>query len=110
MARASGVRFAFDAGNLPILPGALDLTVAGVETGGAAHNRRFVADALTVNDGVLAELVTLAHDPQTSGGLLAAVPPDHVKAATAALDNRGVEHWWVGTVEAAPAGALELRA
>jgi selenide,water dikinase len=110
MARASRVRFAFDAGDLPILPGALDLAVAGVETGGAAHNRRFVATALTVDDGVPSELVTLAHDPQTSGGLLAAVPPDRVEAVAGALDERGVEHWWVGTVETAPTGALELRA
>jgi selenide,water dikinase len=110
MARASGARFAFDAGALPILPGALELAASGVETGGAAHNRRFVADALTVNDGVLTELVTLAHDPQTSGGLLAAVPPDRVERVTAALVERGVEHWWVGTVESAPKGALELSA
>ena len=42
MARASGVRLAFDAASLPALPGALDLARDGVETGGAAHNRRFV--------------------------------------------------------------------
>ncbi len=78
MARASGTRFVFDAAALPALPGALELAAAGVETGGAAHNRRFVAGSLDVGAGVPAELVTLAHDPQTSGGLLAAVPPDRV--------------------------------
>ena len=50
----------------------------GVETGGAGHNRRFTAPALTVADGVAAELVALAHDPQTSGGLLAAIDPGAV--------------------------------
>ena len=48
MARASGTRFVFDAAALPALPGAIELAAAGVETGGAAHNRRFVAPALTV--------------------------------------------------------------
>ena len=43
MARASGTRFVFEAAALPALDGALDLAAAGVETGGAAHNRRFVA-------------------------------------------------------------------
>ena len=43
MARASGVRFVFEAAAMPRLDGALDLALAGVETGGAAHNRRFVA-------------------------------------------------------------------
>ena len=45
MARASGTRFVFDAAALPALDGALDLARAGVETGGAAHNRRFVLPA-----------------------------------------------------------------
>ncbi|HET7182604.1 MAG TPA: selenide, water dikinase SelD, partial [Candidatus Limnocylindrales bacterium] len=80
MARASGTTFAFDAGKLPALDGAVALAQAGVETGGAAHNRRFVAPSLSVADGVAPELVTLAHDPQTSGGLLAAIPRDAVKA------------------------------
>ena len=110
MARASGVRFTFEAASLPVLGGALDLAAAGVETGGAAHNRRFVADALTVADGVSPELVTLAHDPQTSGGLLAAIPPDRLDAVEAGLDRRGVEHWWIGSVEgdAAATGTVAL--
>jgi selenide,water dikinase len=99
MARASNVLLAFDAAALPALDGALDLALAGVETGGAAHNRRFTAPALTVDSGVSAELVTLAHDPQTSGGLLAAVAPSAVDAIEADLSAAGVESWRIGTVE-----------
>ena len=73
MARASGTRFVFEAAGLPALPGALDLAAAGVETDGASHNRRYVAGSLDVAAGVPGERITLAHDPQTSGGLLAAV-------------------------------------
>ena len=105
MARASGTRFTFEAASLPALAGALELAAAGVETGGAAHNRRFVAGALAVADGVTPELVTLAHDPQTSGGLLAAIPPDRVDAVEAALAARGVEHRWIGSVAADPTNA-----
>ena len=71
-----GTRFVFEAENLPALQGALDLAGAGVETGGAVHNRRFVLPMLTTAEGVAAHLVTLAHDPQTSGGLLAAIPAE----------------------------------
>ena len=39
MARGSRTRFVFDVSSLPALPGALDLAMAGVETGGAANNR-----------------------------------------------------------------------
>jgi selenide,water dikinase len=99
MARASGTRFVFDAARLPELPGTLDLARAGVETGGAAHNRRFVLPALSTLDGLAAELVTLAHDPQTSGGLLAAIPVDKLASVEAALDAAGVEAWRVGRVE-----------
>jgi selenide,water dikinase len=99
MARASATRFAFEAAALPALPGALELASAGVETDGAAHNRRYVAPALSIADGVPPELVALAHDPQTSGGLLAAVVPERIDAIESALDGAGVAHWRVGRVK-----------
>ncbi len=99
MARASGVRLALDAAALPALDGSLALARAGVETGGAAHNRRFTGPSLVVGEGVAAELVTLAHDPQTSGGLLAAVPASGVEGVEADLAAAGVSSWRVGTVE-----------
>jgi selenide,water dikinase len=99
MARASGTRFTFDASMLPALDGARALATAGIETGGAAHNRRFVAPALEVGAGVPPDLVTLAHDPQTSGGLLAAIPEASIGPVEAALDAAGVELWRVGRVE-----------
>ena len=101
MARGSGTRFVFDAASLPALEGALELAVAGVETGGAAHNRRFVAPALSVGAGVDQAVVTLAHDPQTSGGLLAAVPQEQVLAVEDALRGEGVATWIIGRVEQA---------
>jgi selenide,water dikinase len=104
MARASGARFVFESTTLPALNGALDLARAGVETGGAAHNRRFVAPALTLGEDVGSELVTLAHDPQTSGGLLAAVAQTRIEDVEASLDARSVPHWRVGHVEPGAGG------
>ena len=96
-----------------MLPGALALAADGVETGGAIHNRRFVAGSVTVGSGVSGELVTLAHDPQTSGGLLAAIPPGDVARVAGAMEAAGVEHWWIGEIAEAGAsaagGAVELR-
>jgi selenide, water dikinase len=106
MARASGASVVFDAAALPALEGALDLARAGVETGGAGHNRRFTAPALSVARDVAPEVVTLAHDPQTSGGLLAALPAADVDAVVADLAGAGVEAWRVGTVEAGEGVAL----
>ena len=106
MARASGARLVFDAAALPALGGALDAARAGVETGGAAHNRRFTAPALAVASGVAREIVTLAHDPQTSGGLLAAVTPAELDAVEADLARSGVPFWRVGVVEALAEGEV----
>ena len=47
------------------------------------------------------DVVALAHDPQTSGGLLAAIAPDKLDAVVAALEARGVPNWNVGQVETA---------
>jgi selenophosphate synthase len=61
-----------------------------------------VAPALEIGPGVAAEFVTLAHDPQTNGGLLAAVQPRDIEALEGALDAAGVTHWRVGRVEPDP--------
>ncbi|MBM4408840.1 MAG: selenide, water dikinase SelD [Chloroflexi bacterium] len=106
MAHASGTRFAFDAAGLPALDGALNLARDGVETGGAAHNRRFTAPHLTVAAGVAPERVTLAHDPQTSGGLLAAVPGERLAAVLADLERSHVGAHVVGRVERGAGVAL----
>ncbi|MGZ9276330.1 MAG: selenide, water dikinase SelD [Candidatus Limnocylindrales bacterium] len=106
MARASGARFVFEATALPALAGALELAAAGVETGGAAHNRRFVAPALSVAAGLDPALVTIAHDPQTSGGLLAAIPADRLPDVRTDLQRAGVDAWVVGQVKAGSGLAL----
>jgi selenide,water dikinase len=107
MARASGARLVFEAAALPALPGALELAAAGVETGGAAHNRRYVGPVLDVTRDIGAEAVALAHDPQTSGGLLAAVSRPALAAVERDLAGAGVVAWRVGRVEAGePAVAL----
>ena len=83
MADRSGVRLEVDADALPLYPGALEAAEAGVRTGGDARNRAHLAGRVTVAPGVPAALEALAYDPQTSGGLLAAVPP----AAAGALGD-----------------------
>jgi selenide,water dikinase len=109
MARASGTRFVFDAAALPALDGALDLARAGVETTGAAHNRRYVLPALTLRLDLSPEFVVLAHDPQTSGGLLAAIDPSIVDRVRRGLVAAEVDHWLIGRVEStdSPGVALE---
>jgi selenide,water dikinase len=99
MARASRTTFVFEAAGLPALDGAFALAAAGIETSGAAHNRRFVRASVAIGAAVTPEQVVLAHDPQTSGGLLAAIPPGSLDAVSRGLTAAGVDHWIVGRVE-----------
>lgn len=98
MARGSRTLFDFEAASLPALDGALELARARVETGGAKHNRRFVAPALQVGPEVSPESLTLAHDPQTSGGLLAAVSEDTAADVIRQLADAGIFATSVGRV------------
>jgi selenide, water dikinase len=108
MARASSTRFVFEVRALPALDGALELARGGIETTGAAHNRRFARSALVVGDDVPPELVVLAHDPQTSGGLLAAVASSDAPAIVRDLAANGVAAWTIGHVEGTAAPAIAL--
>ncbi|MDQ3979832.1 MAG: selenide, water dikinase SelD [Actinomycetota bacterium] len=73
MAERSGVRLDIDSAALPLYPGALAAAERGVRTGGDARNRGHLESRVTVGSASPA-LEALTYDPQTSGGLLAAVP------------------------------------
>jgi selenide,water dikinase len=74
IARASGVTLRMDGRALPELPGARALWESGVRTGGAERNELFVSPLADWSSARPMD-VALALDPQTSGGLLVAVPP-----------------------------------
>ncbi|MGI9022595.1 MAG: selenide, water dikinase SelD [Acidimicrobiales bacterium] len=74
MAERSGATLELDARALPLYPGALVAAENGVRTGGDPRNRSHLEGK--VKCAVDAALEALAYDPQTSGGLLAAVDPD----------------------------------
>jgi selenide,water dikinase len=98
-AAGASVCFVIDSSSLPTLPGALAIARAGVQTDGALHNRRSFREQLTIEPGVPPGLEALAFDPQTSGGLLAAVPVVGSADVGTALAAAGVPHAWIGEVE-----------
>jgi selenide, water dikinase len=94
VARASGVTLRFKARLLPELPGARAFWRAGIRTGGAERNASFVAPLAEWSRADPSD-VALALDPQTSGGLLLAVPSsvvgDYLSAVPAAVVVGSVE-------------------
>lgn len=104
MAEASAVGLRFFASRVPTLPGALAVAERYIP-GGLYENKKFVAPHLKVAPDVGAAMLNLLHDPQTSGGLLIALPADRARALAAEL---GPPAAVVGEAFAAPAPTLEV--
>ena len=100
MAERSAVRVVVDTAGLVTYPGALEAANEGTRTGGDPRNRDYLAGHL--DSAAPAGPEAICFDPQTSGGLLAAVDP----AAVDTLIDAGF--WRVGTIESGEP-ALVLR-
>jgi selenide,water dikinase len=106
-ASRSGVRIVFDAGALPVLAGALEVARAGERTGGDSRNREFAGAHVDVESGVSEEILALAWDPQTSGGLLVSVPHERGAVLEATFRAAGLFIARIGSVE--DGSGVELR-
>lgn len=84
IAERSAVGLEIDATAVPCLPGALNAAARGVRTSAHLHAAQRADVRLCYAPGVDAALRVLLQDPQTSGGLLAAVAPADVTALRAA--------------------------
>jgi selenide, water dikinase len=121
MAQASRVQLRIRASAVPLFDGALDYVKAKQVPGGTGRNRTYLlstydpahaeheaahptgpqsAVRVRTEGNVRPDMMALLFDPQTSGGLLAALPPDRVDDVHAALDEQGVGCWEIGEVQA----------
>jgi selenide,water dikinase len=103
VARASGCAIEIDLARVPALDGALELIAENIP-GGARTNLAYFREYVTASGD--AQRINLLYDPQTSGGLLVAVPSSRVDSAHAALTSRGVSVWNIGRVTAGPPRVL----
>jgi selenide, water dikinase len=92
------VSFDIDHSAFDYFPGALEAAREGHLSGGLKNNRAFIGDCAAFGASVASEYQDLLFDPQTSGGLLAAIAPDSADAALAALQRHGVTGRCVGRV------------
>lgn len=88
MTRASGLSARIDLAALPLLPGAWMLAQAGYRSSLTAQNE-LLKDALASEAALTDPELALLFDPQTSGGLLAAVAAQDADACLAALHDAG---------------------
>ena len=89
MLRRGGLRARLQLGALPVLPGACELSAQGVRSSLHRQNERLIP-AITVTDrDANPDRYPLLFDPQTSGGLLLALPAAEAPACVAALCAAG---------------------
>ena len=108
MARGSGVTIRLYSQRLPLLPGALEFAEMGIIPAGAYRNLDYVKPRLTVAESVQQARVDLISDPQTSGGLLVALPMEDAGALLAALRERDPDSAIIGAVVAQTEHTLEI--
>ncbi|HTS20859.1 MAG TPA: selenide, water dikinase SelD [Casimicrobiaceae bacterium] len=92
MCRASGVGAALSFERIPLHPGALELARAGFVTGASGRNWASYGGEVALEASIDEARRALLTDPQTSGGLLAAVSPDAVPSVLAVFRDQGFAH------------------
>jgi selenide,water dikinase len=90
MARASHRMLTLRMDRLPVMREALEMYRRGVNTGVNPHNRRMVQNYLQMDGDWPPWQQEIIFDPQTSGGLLAAVAGETADALVEALRASGV--------------------
>jgi selenide, water dikinase len=106
MAHASGVTLEIEYNRLHILPGVAEYARAGIRTGGANANREYLKDKVSFASGLDLVVGDIVFDPQTSGGMLMALPPDRAAAFVDYLISHQVDAVVIG--RALPAGAIPI--
>ena len=103
IAEASRLTAQADLAALPIHIGAEALSAAGHRSSLYPANRASVIGIVQAPDTPLGRLV---FDPQTAGGLLAAIPEDRAEAAVAAIKAAGDTAWIIGRMTQGPARVM----
>jgi selenide,water dikinase len=101
MLDASGVGAVVSRDEVPVWERAVPLANDGVYPGGLKSNMEYLKNRVTADGASQDDLLPL-YDPQTSGGLLVAVPGTRVSALVGALRQRGVMGAVVGEVVEKP--------
>jgi selenide,water dikinase len=99
LAQASGVRLRFSFGRIPFIRGARGYAEAWHFPGGASDNRLYFGGGVSFADQIGEASRMLLYDPQTSGGLLLAVPGQVLEALLARAAELGQVLWPVGEVQ-----------
>jgi selenide,water dikinase len=98
MAEQGGVRLRFHVDQIPLLPGAAEYAQQWLFPGGSCRNQDMYKSAVQLGAGVNEEMEMLLYTPETSGGLLIALPPENLERLKSLCADEGQPLWEVGEV------------
>lgn len=99
-----GLRFHFEA--IPLIEGSKEYASQYIFPGGAFDNRLYFQEHVHFDPRLSEPELMLLFDPQTSGGLLFAAPPEQRQAFEQAAKNAQQPYWVVGEVTSS--GKIEV--
>lgn len=103
MASASRVTIEVWLERLPLLSEAVAYAQSGLIPGGAYSNREYLGRHVALQAGLAEALVDIAFSPETSGGLVLAIPRQQQEELMEALRSRTVDYALIGRA-VAPSG------
>jgi selenide,water dikinase len=98
MAQKGGVRLRFFFDTLPFVSGAVGYADDNLFPVGSCNNQRAYENAVHFASDLSGEMQLLLLTPETSGGLLAAVPPERLDELIALFAGEGHPCWVIGEV------------
>lgn len=98
MAEKSGVRLRFEVARLPFLDGAVEYAEGWLFPAGTCRNQQCYEPWVEFASHIEEEMRMLLYTPETSGGLLLAVPPGKGQDLTSLFAREGQAAWTVGEV------------
>jgi selenide,water dikinase len=110
MAEKSGAGLHFSMEALPLLDGAKEYANQWLFPGGAGRNQKCYENHVEFSPDVPDEMRQLLFTPETSGGLLAAVPAGKIALAETLFAEAGHPFWLIGSVREADCGRVIVEA
>jgi len=98
IAKSSKADLIFHYDKVPVMAGVRKLAEAGMVPGGAQRNLDFCSKDVIFPKGFPRGAQLIMSDPQTSGGLLIAIPPAGIKKFERTAGKENLPYWTIGEV------------
>ncbi len=109
LAEASQIGIEIEASALHIYPQVMDLAAIGMVPAGSYRNREHYMPKVVNRERVAPEIVDILADPQTSGGLLIAVPAEKLTQLNKELEAAGCNAFNIGRIVSDHRGQLAVK-